>query len=214
MQLEDLGLVKRPKPRLHSLSLLLGDAAPSHLLPCLLLSSSKWISSSPDLPNMDAHHHLLHLSPRAVSSWRSELDTPWIYFLFAGWIWKNRNSAWLWRSCRDLVTVRIHVKGVKEKNKSGEYTDPGIKNPVRHISTMKITSQLIFKARFRCTIRLLLLLLHCVGCSHGMPHVLRFGEQLLSSVSLSKFCCVYTLKRVALFPICWKRTFPPFTHLW
>ncbi|XP_054879157.1 glutamate receptor ionotropic, kainate 2 isoform X2 [Poeciliopsis prolifica] len=41
---------------------------------------------------------------------------------------------------------------------------------------MKISSFLIFKARFRHTIRLLLLLLlHCVGCAHGMPHVLRFG---------------------------------------
>ncbi|XP_023844228.1 glutamate receptor ionotropic, kainate 2-like [Salvelinus sp. IW2-2015] len=40
---------------------------------------------------------------------------------------------------------------------------------------MKITSPLISKARFRCTVRLLLLLLLCVGYSRGMPHVLRFG---------------------------------------
>ncbi|XP_043972197.1 glutamate receptor ionotropic, kainate 2 isoform X3 [Gambusia affinis] len=39
---------------------------------------------------------------------------------------------------------------------------------------MKITSFLIFKASCRHTMRLLLLL-HCVGCAHGMPHVLRFG---------------------------------------
>ncbi|XP_030636960.1 glutamate receptor ionotropic, kainate 2 [Chanos chanos] len=40
---------------------------------------------------------------------------------------------------------------------------------------MKITSPLITNARFRCTVRLLLLLLLCVGYSRGMPHVLRFG---------------------------------------
>ncbi|XP_051813206.1 glutamate receptor ionotropic, kainate 2 isoform X3 [Acanthochromis polyacanthus] len=39
---------------------------------------------------------------------------------------------------------------------------------------MKITSLQIFKARFRCIVRLLLLL-PSVGYSHGMPHVLRFG---------------------------------------
>ncbi|XP_035984467.1 glutamate receptor ionotropic, kainate 2 [Fundulus heteroclitus] len=40
---------------------------------------------------------------------------------------------------------------------------------------MKITSFLIFKARFRRIMRLLLLLILCVCCAHGMPHVLRFG---------------------------------------
>uniref|UniRef100_A0A4W6EKV6 Glutamate receptor n=1 Tax=Lates calcarifer TaxID=8187 RepID=A0A4W6EKV6_LATCA len=40
---------------------------------------------------------------------------------------------------------------------------------------MKIASLLMFSARFRCTFKLLLLLLHCGGYSHGMPHVLRFG---------------------------------------
>ncbi|XP_013771107.1 glutamate receptor ionotropic, kainate 2-like [Pundamilia nyererei] len=39
---------------------------------------------------------------------------------------------------------------------------------------MKIP-HLIFKARLRCTVKLLLLLTHCVGLLHGMPHVLRFG---------------------------------------
>ncbi|XP_044215191.1 glutamate receptor ionotropic, kainate 2 isoform X5 [Thunnus albacares] len=128
------------------------------------------------MPRHLHHHHLYHhlpqLSRRAVSSWRSELDT----------------QCFLPNGCGETVAQPaggdhamilqppcFTLKGVKEKKKSGEYTDSGNKNPVHHTSTMKITSLLIFNARFRCTVRLLLLLLHCVGYSHGMPHVLRFG---------------------------------------
>ena len=59
----------------------------------------------------------------------------------------------------------------------GIYRSRGI-NTVHHTSTMKINSPLITNARFRSAVRLLLLLLLCVGYSRGMPHVLRFGELL------------------------------------
>lgn len=150
------------------------------------VSFSRWISSSSALPNMDAPPPPPPPPPPSSSSAESEgcfFLAQWAghAVFFAQWMWGNRCPACRWWSCHDLAAALLHVKGVKEKRKkkSGEYTDSGNKNPVHHTSTMKITSLLIFNARYRCTVRLLLLLLHCVGYSHGMPHVLRFGELLL-----------------------------------
>ncbi len=193
MQQEELGLARLLRPPLHSVTLSLGHAGspqtsalplslPSNL--CLCLSVDGFLQALPCLTWMPSqlhhhhlHHHLPQLSRRAVSSWRSELDTQ-CFFLPDGCGETAAQPAG-GEHAVILQPPYFTLKGWKRNNNSGEYTNSGNKNPVHHTSTMKITSLLIFNARVRCTVRLLLLLLHCVGYSHGMPHVLRFGELLL-----------------------------------
>ncbi len=91
VQQEELGLARLLRPPLHSVTLSLGHAGspqtsalplslPSNL--CLCLSVDGFLQALPCLTWMPSqlhhhhlHHHLPQLSRRAVSSWRSELDT-------------------------------------------------------------------------------------------------------------------------------------------
>lgn len=85
-------------------------------------------------------------------------------------------------------------------------------NPVHPTSTMKIRFP-ILKARLRCTIKLLLLLIHCVGFSHGMPHVLRFGEPLLFSLLSKSLTAMFSPHKLCCpVPTCWRLTFPHYSY--
>lgn len=92
--------------------------------------------------------------------------------------------------------------GLKRKQYRGIYRSRDL-NPAHQTSTMKIP-HLIFKARLRCTVKLLLLLTHCVGLLHGMPHVLRFGKLLLFCLLFKSFTAVFSPhKWCCSIPTCW-----------
>lgn len=102
-------------------------------LPCLT-----WMPSHLHHHHHHLHHHLPQLSRRAVSSWRSELDTqcfPFSFFFFLSllrWMWGNRCPARRWWSCRDLCKPPCFTLKRKQKQVWGIYRFRELKSCAPH----------------------------------------------------------------------------------